>query len=121
MDAEIIDYYSRYQGIIIEVAGLGHVAGDEARKNLIPVLRKAIDNGLVICAVPQTIYGRLNPLVYSAGRMLMKTGVIFLEDMLPETAFVKLGWVLGHKDWKVKIKEKMLENFSGEINSRIEK
>ena len=121
MDAEIIDYYSRYQGIIIEVAVLGHVAGDEARKNLIPVLRKAIDNGLVICAVPQTIYGRLNPLVYSAGRMLMKTGVIFLEDMLPETAFVKLGWVLGHKDWKVKIKEKMLENFSGEINSRIEK
>jgi len=43
--------------------------------------------------------------------------------MLSETAFVKLGWVLGHKEWakdKEKIKEKMLENISGEINDRLE-
>ena len=121
MDVEIFDYLaSRYQGIILEVAGLGHIAGDDARKNLIPAIKKAIDNGLVVCAAPQTIFGRLNHLVYSAGRRIAKAGIIFLEDMLSETAFVKLGFVLGHKDWKVKIKEKMLENFAGEINSRIE-
>jgi len=29
-----------------------------------------------------------------------------------------LGWVLGHKNWNVK--EKMLENISGEFNDRLE-
>jgi len=121
MDAEIFDYLSsRYNGIILELTGLGHVASDEARKNLLPSIKKAIDNGLVVCATCQTIYGRLNPKVYSPGRRLEKTGVIFLEDMTSETALAKLGWVLGHKDWRAKIKEKMLENFSGEINLRLE-
>jgi len=120
MDAEIFDFLGRYEGIVIEVAALGHVAIDEARKNLLPGIKKAIDNGLIVCAAPQTIYGRLNPLVYSPGRKLMKTGVIFLEDMLAETAYVKLGWVLGHTAWKTKIKEKMLENVAGEINKRLE-
>ena len=42
--------------------------------------------------------------------------------MLAETAFVKLGWVLGHKSWassKERVKEKMLENFSHELNDRL--
>jgi glutamyl-tRNA(Gln) amidotransferase subunit D len=121
MDPEIFDYLSEnYEGIVLEVAALGHVAIDEARRNLLPAIKKAIDHGLVICAAPQTIYGRLDPLVYSPGRKLMKTGIIFLEDMLPETAYVKLGWVLGHGNWKNKVREKMLENFSGEINERLE-
>ncbi|MHA1866258.1 MAG: Glu-tRNA(Gln) amidotransferase subunit GatD [Candidatus Heimdallarchaeaceae archaeon] len=120
MDPEIFDFLSkRYEGIVLEVAGLGHLATNEARKNLLPAIKKAIDNGLVICAAPQTLYGRLDPLVYSPGRKLMKTGIIFLQDMLPETALVKLGWVLGHSEWKDKIKEKMLENISREINKRL--
>jgi glutamyl-tRNA(Gln) amidotransferase subunit D len=44
--------------------------------------------------------------------------VIPLEDMLAETALVKLGWVLGHKDWDVK--EKMLENIAGEFSDMLE-
>jgi len=121
MDPEIFDFLSdRYEGVVLEIGGLGHLAIDEARKNLLPAIKKAIDNGLIICAVPQTLYGRLDPLVYSPGRKLMKTGIIFLEDMLPETALVKLGWVLGHKQWKNKIKEKMLENIAGELNKRLQ-
>lgn len=120
MEPEMFDFLSgRYEGIILEVAALGHIAIDEARKNLLPVVKKAIDNGMIVCAAGQTVYGRLDPLVYSPGRKLMKTGIIFLEDMLSETGYVKLGWVLGHKDWKNKIKEKMLENFSGEISERL--
>ena len=75
------------------------------------------DKGIVICATAQTIYGRLNPLVYVTGRELLKSGIIYLEDMLTEVAFVKLGWVLSHPEWNVK--EKMLENISGEFNKRI--
>ena len=67
----------------------------------------------------QCSYGRVDPFVYSNGRELLDAGVIFLEDMLGESALVKLGWVLGHYGWKGKIKEKMLENFSGELNDRL--
>ena len=120
MEPEIFDFLSRYQGVVLELSGLGHLAIEEARNNLLPQIKKAINNGLIVVAVTQTLYGRLDPFVYSPGRKLMKTGIIFLEDMLPETAYVKLGWVLGHKEWRGKIKEKMLENFSGEISRRLE-
>ena len=39
--------------------------------------------------------------------------------MLPETAYVKLGWVLGHTKDLNKAKELMLTNIAGEINKRI--
>ncbi|PIN77610.1 Glu-tRNA(Gln) amidotransferase GatDE subunit D [Candidatus Woesearchaeota archaeon CG10_big_fil_rev_8_21_14_0_10_34_12] len=121
MKPEDIEYYSsKYDGIIIEVAGLGHLAIDEAENNLLPAIKKAIDNGLIICASPQTIYGRLEPHVYSPGRKLIKTGIIFLEDMLSETALVKLGWLLAHNYSKDEIKKLMTKNFSGEINKRLE-
>jgi len=121
MEPEMFEFLSgRYEGIILELSGLGHLAIDEARRNLLPAIKKAIDNGMIVCASGQTIFGRIDPLVYSPGRKLMKTGIIFLEDMLSETAYVKLGFVLGHSQWKNKIKEKMLENFSGEINNRLE-
>ncbi len=123
-DPEILDYYKKkkYKGIILEVLGLGHVATKNARKSWLAKLKEIQSQGIVICATAQTIYGRLNPRVYASGRELEKTGIIYLEDMLSETAFVKLGWVLGHKEWassKQKIKEKMLENLSQELNPRL--
>ncbi len=117
-DPDILDYYKDkgYKGIVIEATGLGHVAANEAKKSWIPKLKKLISSGIVVCFAAQTIFGRLNPKVYSYGREIEETGVIFLEDMLAETAFVKLGWVLGHRTWKGKEKEKMLENFAREFN-----
>jgi len=122
---DILDYYvkKKYKGVVLEVFGLGHLPTREAHKSWISKLKDAQKKGLIICAASQTIYGRLNPLVYSTGRELLDLGIIYLEDMLAETAFVKLGWVLGHKEWacsKEKIKEKMLENFAGEFSERVE-
>ena len=121
-DSSILDYYAlKYKGIVIEASGLGHLPVSESRDNWIPKLKKHIRNGLVVCAATQTIFGRVDGMIYSNGRELIDAGVIFLEDMLAETAFVKLGWVLGHYGWKGNVKEKMLENFSGELNSRLGK
>jgi len=119
-DPEILDYYlkKKYKGIVIEALGLGQIATNEARLSWTKKLKEIVDKGIVVCMAAQTIHGKLDPLVYSTGRELVETGVIYLKDMLSETAFVKLGWVLGHKNWKVK--EKMLENFAGEFNERIE-
>lgn len=120
-DPSILDFYAlKYKGIVIEAAGLGHVPVTESDHSWIPTLKKHIKSGFVVCAAAQTIYGRLDPFVYSNGRELIDAGVIFLEDMLAETALVKLGWVLGHYGWKKNVKEKMLENISGELNPRLE-
>jgi glutamyl-tRNA(Gln) amidotransferase subunit D len=118
-DASILEHYEKegYKGVILEITGIGQVPAQDSKSNWLPKIKKAIDNGMTICATPQTIYGRLNPNVYTAGRDLQKTGIVFLEDMLPETALVKLGWVLGHKNWNKK--EKMLENISREYSRDI--
>jgi len=121
---DILDYYlkSGYKGIVVEMTGLGHVATSGSRNSWIKKLKEVQDKGLIVCAAAQTIYGRLSPFVYSNGREILETGVIYLEDMLAETAFMKLGWVLGHSDWakdKRVVKEKMLTNFSNELNDRL--
>lgn len=117
---DILDFYAlKYKGIVVEAAGLGHLPVSESSHNWLPTLKKHIKNGFVVCAAAQTIYGRLDPLVYSNGRELLDAGIIFLEDMLAETALVKLGFVLGHYGWKSKVKEKMLENFAGEFNDKL--
>ena len=120
LERNAIKFYvnKKYKGIVLELFGLGH-----APKNWIKKIKDVQGKGIIICAAAQTIHGRLDPFVYSTGREFSKAGVIFLEDMLAETAFVKLGWVLGHKDWmksKEKVKEKMLENIVGEISDRLE-
>jgi len=120
LDPGILDYYlkKKYRGVVLEMSGLGHAPTKSARKSWTKKLKEVQKKGLIVCATAQTIYGRLNPMVYSNGRELLETGIIYLKDMLAETALVKLGWVLGHKDWNVK--EKMLENISGELNDRLE-
>lgn len=123
-DPEILDYYLEkgYKGIVIEMLGLGHVASSDSNKSWIKKLKEVQNKGMIICAASQTIYGRLDPLVYVNGREALETGVIYLEDMLSETAFVKLGWVLGHSEWakdKEVVKKKMLFNFSHELNNRL--
>jgi len=118
---DILNYYDKqgYKGFAIEMSGLGHVL-TEGKNNWIQVIKELVKKGTIICAAPQTLYGRLDPFVYSPGRELEKAGVIYLKDILPETAFVKLGWVLGHKDWSLEEKKKkLLENISGEFNERL--
>ena len=124
-DADILDYYVRkgYKGIVLELSGLGHAPTKRARNAWTQKLKDVQKKGLIVCAVSQCIYGRVDPLVYSNGREILETGVIYLEDMLAETALVKLGWVLGHDEWKKNkkiVKQKMLENISHELNNRLE-
>jgi len=121
-DPNILDYYRKkgYRAVIIEMTGLGHVIS-EGKYNWIPKIQELIKKGMFVYAVPQTLYGRLDPLVYSPGRKLQEIGVVYLEDILPETSYVKLGWVLAHKSWRGSLvtKQKMLENISGEFNPKL--
>ena len=121
-EPKILDYYKKkgYRGIVIEMSGLGHVI-NKGKNDWIPVLKKIIKKGMFVYAAPQTLYGRLDPYVYESARRILETGVVYLNDILPETAFVKLGYVLGHPSWRgsVATKIKMLENINKEFNERL--
>ena len=116
-DTGVIDYYVKkgFKGIVIEATGLGHVSTDSWLK----AIKRAVAKKVTVCFAPQTLYGKLDQYVYTSGRELADAGVVFLEDILPETAYVKLGWVLGHEKKPEKVKELMLKNIAGEFNKRI--
>ena len=101
------------KGIVLAGTGLGHIS-----VKLIPRITKLIKNGSVIIMTSQCLFGRVNMRVYSAGRDLIKAGVISGEDMLPETAYVKLMWVLAHAKNKQDIEHLMMTNIAGEIAER---
>jgi glutamyl-tRNA(Gln) amidotransferase subunit D len=100
------------KGIILEGTGLGHV-NSRCNKSI----KKAIDNGMFVGMTSQCLQGRIKMTVYSAGRNLLNIGVIPLEDMLPETALVKLMWAYGNYENK-EIKNIMLKNVAGEYTER---
>jgi len=93
MKPDIIDSLvdNGYKGIIIAGTGLGHV-----NKPLYPSIKRAIDNCVHIYMTVETLWGYVQMYVYDTGRDIMELGVVPGANMLPEVAYVKLGWVLGH-------------------------
>lgn len=100
------------KGMIIEGTGLGHVA-----TSLIPTIKALTQRGIFVFMTSQTLYGRVDLNVYTNLRLLQNAGAIGLEDMLPEVAYVKLGWVLAHTHDPQKVKEMMHTNYAGEIST----
>ncbi len=101
------------KGVVFVGTGLGHVPN-----KIIPRIKDLSDKGTVFVMTSQCIFGRVNMSVYSTGRDLLKTGVISCKDMLPETAYVKLMWALGHSKKYNEVKEIMKKNIAGEISIR---
>ena len=115
LNPNVIDWYVKkgYRGIILEGTGLGHV-GDY----LFSAIRNAIEKDVVVAMTSQCIWGRLNMNVYDQGRDLLAMGVLSLDDMLPETAFVKLRWVLGQTTETEEVKKLLMENIANEYSPR---
>ena len=114
-DPGIIDWYVTrgYRGLVLEGTGLGHVSA-----SCFPSLARAVEKGMFVGMTSQCLWGRVDMNVYSTGIDLQKIGVHPLEDILPETALVKLMWVLGQTDDPARITEMMRSNLVGEISSR---
>jgi glutamyl-tRNA(Gln) amidotransferase subunit D len=102
-----------YKGIIIAGTGLGHV-----NKPLYPALRRANQKGIAMYMTVQTLWGYVQMFVYDTGRDIMELGVVPAANMLPEVAYVKLGWALGQTNDLDKVKEIMLTPIAGEITER---
>ena len=66
----------------------------------------------------QTLWGYVQMYVYETGREIMELGVIPAANMLPEVAYVKLGWALGQTDDLEEVSEIMLTPIADEITER---
>jgi len=102
-----------YKGIIIVGTGLGHV-----NKELYPAIERANKKGVAMYMTLQTIWGYVHMFVYDTGRDMMAKGIIPAGNMLPEVAYIKLGWALGQTDDLAKVKELMLTPINDEITER---
>jgi glutamyl-tRNA(Gln) amidotransferase subunit D len=102
-----------YKGIVIAGTGLGHV-----NKPLYPAIKRASEKGIAIYMTVQTLWGYVHMFVYDTGRDLMSLGIIPTENMLPEVAYIKLGWALGQTKDLSKVKEIMLTPICNDITER---
>jgi glutamyl-tRNA(Gln) amidotransferase subunit D len=85
---------------------------------LYPSLERARKNNVSIFMTLQTIWGYVHMYVYETGRDMLAKGVVPLGNMLPEVAFIKLGWTLGQTEDMDKIREIMLTPINEEITER---
>jgi glutamyl-tRNA(Gln) amidotransferase subunit D len=115
LDPAVIDWYVEKgcKGILLEGSGLGHVS-----KYCFDAICNAVKRGVVVALASQCIWGRVNMNVYDTGRDLLTLGVIPLEDMFPETALVKLMWVLGQTSDPEEAKKLLKTNIAGEFSPR---
>ena len=102
-----------YKGIVIAGTGLGHV-----NKPLYPALDRARAAGVHVYMTVQTMWGYVQMYVYETGREIMGLGVVPAANMLPEVAYVKLGWALGQTDDPDEVKHIMLTPVNGETTPR---
>lgn len=104
----------KYHGIVLEATGLGHVP-----QPMVKYVEEAVSEGIPVAVTSQCIWGRVNLNVYRRGVELIKAGAIPCEDMTPETALVKLMWILAQTRELEEVRELMLKNFVYEINERL--
>ena len=102
-----------YKGIVFVGTGLGHV-----NKELYPAIERAQKKGVHMYMTLPTLWAIVHMFVYDTGRDMMAKGIIPAGNMLPEVAFIKLGWALGQTDDPEEVKKLMLTPVNDEITSR---
>ena len=111
-------YFDNYKGVILEGTGLGQAPtnlGEEHLK-IYELLKKYIKKGGIVGITTQCINGRVHPFIYTNCRRLSGIGCVFCEDMIAETALMKLAWLFGNHP--AKVKELLNVDIRGEITKR---
>lgn len=115
MQPDIIDALvdNGYKGIVIAGTGLGHV-----NKPVYPAIERSVKAGVAIYMTVQTLWGYVHMFVYDTGRDLMNMGIVPTENMLPEVAYIKLGWALAQSNDLDEVRKLMLTPISEDITER---
>ncbi len=108
-------YVAGARGVVIAGTGLGHVALSH-----LGWIRRATGRGATVAMTTQCLEGVADPFVYATGRELSRAGVLYLGDMLPETAYTKLLWALGRSTDPTVVRDLLVTPRAGEVEPRHE-
>ena len=115
MDSDVMEALidKSYHGFVMIGTGLGHVG-----KPMYRALERAQEEEIPVVITVQPLFGFTHLRVYETGRHMLARGVIEGQNMLPEAAFSKLCWALGHTKDVDEIRKIMGTNIAGEITQR---
>jgi glutamyl-tRNA(Gln) amidotransferase subunit D len=106
-------FVSGLRGVVLAGTGLGHVGSSH-----LGWIHAAKARGTVVAMTTQCLEGNVDPFVYATGRELQRAGVLYLGDLLPETAYAKLLWSLGHGKDASAVEALLLSDVAGEFQWR---
>jgi len=101
------------RGIVFAGTGFGHISSEHFAR-----VEEFLTRGGIAVMSSQCLNGTVNMNIYTNGRELLGMGVVPGGDMLPETALMKLMWVMGQTGDRDEVIRLMRENLRGELTER---
>ena len=103
----------KLRGIVIETFGAGNIPGDGGA--LLPIIRKAFQNGTVLTVCSQCPQGAVSLGAYETSSALKRAGAVSGLDMTTEAAVAKLYYLFSGGCGKETVKQLMEQDLRGEI------
>lgn len=103
----------RLRGLVLETFGSGNVPSYD--KALMPLIRKAVDNGTIVTVCTQCLHGTVSIGAYASSAALKQNGVVSGFDMTVESAVAKLYYLFSKQYQRHDIIKLMQENLRGEL------
>lgn len=103
------------KGIVLETFGAGNIPGSSDA--ILPIVRKAHENGTVLVICSQCPKGSVSLGTYETSAALKNAGAVCAYDMTTEAAVAKLYYLFSCGYDADTVKEKMEENLRGELSN----
>ena len=103
----------RLRGIVIETFGAGNIPG--RADALLPIIRRASENGTVIIVCSQCPHGAVSLGAYETSSALKAAGAVSGYDITTEAAVAKLYYLFSRGLAREAIRERMEKSLRGEI------
>ncbi len=111
----LFDYVAKtHDGIVVAGYGTGNLPSEG--RSLLPGIRTATARGVPVVVCTQCTMGSTQMELYQVGRAALEAGAIPGLDMTPETAVVKLMWVLGQTQDMRRVVELMQRPLAWELH-----
>ena len=105
----------KLKGIVIETFGAGNIPGSSDA--LLPIIRRASENGTVIIVCSQCPHGTVALGAYETSTALKNAGAISGYDITTEAAVAKLYYLFSRELNREEIRERMERSLRGEIST----
>ena len=104
----------KLKGIVLETFGAGNIPGNG--DSLLPIIRKAAENGTILIVCSQCPHGRVSLGAYETSSALKEAGAVSGYDITTEAAVAKLYYLFSRGLSREAIKERMEKSLRGEIS-----